>query len=133
MNAPSSNLRLRQLARYFGTAGVAALVDLGGFLALVGPGLAIAPAAALSFWLATIVNYLLTARFVFAQAVSFGGYGRFLLAALVGFAINVGITLLSAWAFELAPTLAKLAGIAIAFLVNFTLNAIFVFPSCQNR
>lgn len=134
MNASSAkglsavSLRVRQLARYFGTAGIAALVDLGGFLAFLEVGLTIVFAATLSFLLATIVNYLLTARFVFGHEANFRGYGRFLLAALTGFALNVGATLLSSAVLGISPALAKVIGIATAFLVNFALNVIFVFP-----
>ncbi len=118
---------LVRLLRYAGTAGVAALVDFGGFLALLGAGMAPVPAAILSFLAATVVNYLLTARFVFAQAASFAGYGRFLVAAAAGFAVNVGVTVLALNLVGLSPAAAKALGIAVAFLVNFTLNATLVF------
>ncbi|WP_375688670.1 GtrA family protein [Pseudooceanicola sp. LIPI14-2-Ac024] len=119
--------RLGQLLRYAGTAGVAAVVDLGGFILLEGAGLNVALAAALSFMIATVVNYLLTARFVFGHPASLQGYGAFLAAAGVGFAINVGVTMLAYAALDAEPAMAKAIGIATAFFANFVLNATFVF------
>ncbi len=117
-----------QLVRYGGTGGLAAVVDLTGFVLLTAAGLGVALAAALSFLLATVFNYALTARFVFAQKASWRGYGRFLLAAVSGFAVNVGITVMVLRLFGLPPAMSKAIGIVVAFFANFTLNALLVFP-----
>ncbi len=119
--------RVGQLIRYSATGGLAAAVDLCGFVLLERAGLGVGQAAALSFLVATIVNYLLTARFVFAQTPTTRGYGRFLLAALTGFGVNVGVTVLVLRLFCLPPVLSKAIGIGMAFFINFTLNALFVF------
>ena len=119
--------RIGQLLRYGCTAGAAAVVDLGGFAALVGLGVAIVPAAVASFLLATVVNYLLTARYVFGHPVSLRGYAGFLAAAGVGFALNVGVTAGAHGGLALSPLAAKASGIAIAFFANFALNAMVVF------
>ncbi|PTE18252.1 hypothetical protein C5F48_23795, partial [Cereibacter changlensis JA139] len=50
---------LRKLAQYFLTAGVAAIVDIGGFALLLGVGAALVPAAMASFLAANVVNYVL--------------------------------------------------------------------------
>jgi putative flippase GtrA len=122
------NQRLRQVSRYGVTAGTAALADLGGFVVLDRVGLPVVAAAALSFLLATLVNYGLTARFVFLSPLRLRGYVRFLVAATAGFAVNVSVTLCTLGVFDLPPICAKLAGIGVAFFANFVLNTIFVFP-----
>ena len=119
--------RLGQLIRYGGTAGTAAVVDLAGFAMLERTELTVAHSAALSFLMATVVNYGLTARFVFRSPANIRGYGRFLAAAAAGFGINVGITVLAIWYFDMHPVTAKTLGIGLAFFANFLLNLLFVF------
>lgn len=119
--------RLGQLIRYGGTAGVAAVVDLGGFALLDSLGIRITLAAAASFLIASVANYLLTSRMVFARRATLRGYGRFLLAAIAGFLVNVGVTVLGTQILDLFPVVAKATGIGFAFFINFALNALFVF------
>lgn len=120
---------VQRLIRYSGTAGVAAIVDLGGFWALQALAWPLEVAAAASFLIATVVNYGLSARYVFRAPVNVRGYARFLSAALFGFVVNVGVTALLVRAFGLPPMVAKLAGIGLAFFVNFAVNTVFVFRS----
>ncbi len=116
----------RQAIGYAMTGGTAAVVDIGGFH-LMAPHLgSVLLAAALSFAAAAVVNYLLTARWVFGrdwrawrQAV------RFFAFAGVGLGINTAATVLLAQA--LPGTLAKAAGVAVAFGANFLMNAWWVF------
>lgn len=116
-----------KLLRYGLTGGLAAVVDLGGFAVLHAAGVPLAPAAALSFLVATVVNYLLSAAFAFGAPISLRGYLRFLGVAALGLVVNVGVTVL-ADALGVPPVLAKLAGIGVAFGVNFLLNLVLVFP-----
>jgi putative flippase GtrA len=116
-----------QLARYVATGGAAAIVDIGGFAILHHLGAAIVIAATLSFCAAAVINYALTARFVFAAGPSPRGFGLFLAFALVGLAINVGTTMLVSTRAQLPPETAKICGVAVAFLANFTMNRMFVF------
>lgn len=132
-NPAAMKPRLIQLIRYGGTAGVAAIVDILGFGLLHSLGWHLALAAAMSFLVATVVNYGLSARFVFAARVSISGYLKFLIAALLGFCINVGLTILLAQVGGLTPVLAKLAGVGVAFFANFALNARYVFGSRDGR
>lgn len=118
---------LRKLGQYGLTAGVAAVVDIGGFAALFRLGLPLVPAAMLSFLAANVVNYLLSARYVFGVAPSLRRYPVFLAAAGLGFIVNVSVTALAAQSLGLAPVAAKTAGVGIAFFANFALNALFVF------
>ena len=107
------NNRLTQLIRYSGTAGAAAIVDIGLFGVLDAISIPLVIAAALSFLVATVANYVLTARFVFRHKFSLGGYLRFLSAASVGFVLNVGTTMIAAQTFELPVLLAKTVGVGV--------------------
>ena len=118
---------LTKLVRYGLTGGLAAIVDLGGFAVMLALGTFLPVAATLSFLTATLVNYLLSASFVFGSVISPRGYLRFLVFASLGLITNVAVTIL-ADAAGLPAVLAKLAGIAIAFGINFLLNLAFVFP-----
>jgi putative flippase GtrA len=118
---------LTKFARYFLTAGVAAIVDAGGFAFLYGFGVATLPAAAASFGLAAIVNFLLTARFVFGKKATARGFTEFLLAALVGLTVNVGVTVATAEILGLPAVIAKVVGIGTAFSINFLVNWLIVF------
>jgi putative flippase GtrA len=115
-----------KLIRYFFTAGAAAVVDVGGF-ALLREVMPLAVAAVTSFCLSTVVNYLLTSRYVFARAATIRGYGLFFVGALGGLLVNVGMTLAGSLYVGIAPVLAKLIGVGTAFLANFWLNQRFVF------
>lgn len=124
---------LVKLGRYFVTAGVAAIVDIGGFVLLVGAGLALVPAATASFCVAAVVNYLASSRFVFGARPSIRGFARFFAGALAGLAINVGVTFLAATQLGLVPALAKTVGVGVAFLANFAINATLVFRQEPRR
>lgn len=121
-------MKAPRLLAYAATAGVAALVDVGGFHALVSGGSAVVPAAAASFAVAALVNYRLSANRVFGcdwrdarRALRFACF------ALVGLAINTGVTAVVAAAGPVAPTLAKVAGVGVAFGANFAMNLRWVF------
>ena len=124
---------LPKLIAYAMTAGVAAVVDAGGFGLLVQAGMAIPTAGLLSFGIAAVVNYLLTSRLVFAQSASLRGFALFFSAALVGLSVNVGLTVLGVYALGLPPVVAKLLGIGTAFFVNFLINLRVVFPSAKHE
>ncbi|HEY4215058.1 MAG TPA: GtrA family protein [Steroidobacteraceae bacterium] len=116
-----------KLLRYFFTAGAAAVVDVGGFALLCLTPIPIAVAAVTSFCLATVVNYLLTSRFVFHRVPTVRGFGLFFVAAVGGLLVNVSVTLAGTSYLGMAPVLAKLAGVGTAFLCNFWLNLRVVF------
>lgn len=118
---------LVKFSRYFLTGGGAAIIDAGGFALLYWFGLATLPAAVASFALAAVVNFLLTARFVFGQRATGRGFTVFLLAALLGLMVNVGVTVAAVKLFGLPPVIAKIVGIGTAFSINFLLNLLVVF------
>lgn len=123
---------IRGLLRYVATGGAAAVVDLGGFLLLTSQAVAVAPAAVISFVAAAVVNYMLTSRFVFASQASLRRFALFFAVALVGLAVNVGVTVLAATVLHLPPGFAKVIGIGTAFLLNFALNAGIVFRRTEH-
>ncbi|WP_185965038.1 GtrA family protein [Glacieibacterium frigidum] len=114
-------------ARYLVTGGTAALVDIGCFTLALEAGIAIVPAATLSFMVGAVVNYWLSARFVFRQKRSLRGYLLFVAVATLGLILNVTLTALIAAHTPVPPVLAKVIAIAIGFVFNFTLNVLVVF------
>lgn len=116
-----------KLVRYGMTGGIAAIVDAGGFELLVRAGAGIAAGGTASFCIAACVNYWLTSRFVFGRGKTAAGFAFFFVFALVGLAVNMGITLAGVLWLDLAPIVAKVLGIGTAFLINFALNAGIVF------
>jgi putative flippase GtrA len=118
---------LAKLMRYGMTGGSAAIVDAGGFELLLRAGVGIAAGGTLSFCVAALVNYWLTSRFVFGQGKTAAGFALFFVFALVGLAVNMGVTLAGVFWLGLVPIVAKVLGIGTAFLINFALNAGIVF------
>ncbi len=105
------------------------MVDVGGFALLLRLGLIDVGAAFASFMLATLVNFNLSARFVFAGSTSIRTYLLFLLAASIGLLVNVSITVMTMRALSAGPVPAKIAGIGCALVLNFLLNRLVVFRS----
>jgi putative flippase GtrA len=120
-----------KLLRYLVAGGLAAIVDLGGFLVLLSLGMGIVPAAALAFTLAAVVNFSISARYVFSAEATLTRFGAFLGFAVIGLSINTGVTAFSALALGLPPWLAKCSGIGIAFGFNFLVNASIVFRNAN--
>lgn len=118
---------LERLLRYGMTGGAAAIVDAGGFALLLATGIDVAIAGSTSFCVAAVVNYVLTSRFAFGQGRTVAGFFLFFAFALVGLTVNMGTTLGIIHWLGVPPFAAKVVGIGVAFLVNFALNATFVF------
>jgi putative flippase GtrA len=120
---------LSKLVRYMITGGIAAIVDVGVFWLLVSGNLSLASASVISFCVAAVVNYRLTSKHVFSHNANIHGFMLFVLAALIGLTVNVGVTLAAAFYIRLPFVIAKLVGIGTAFLVNFALNVRMVFQA----
>lgn len=118
---------IQKFMGYFMTGGLAAVVDAGGFGLLHHQGVGVLPAAVISFCAAAVVNYQLSSRYVFKHAPTQKQFYKFFLVALIGLAVNVGITYWLIQNTSLLPVLAKVAAIGVAFFVNFLLNLLIVF------
>ena len=116
-----------KFVRYLITGGLAAIVDLLGFGVLRHYGINLAISAMSSFGIAALVNYQLTSVFVFQKKPSINRFYIFLSFALIGLAINAGVTVFLVKYFNIVPLLSKLLGIGAAFLINFFLNLLVVF------
>lgn len=111
--------------RYLLVGGSAALVDLGGFILLREADFSTPAAAAVSFVFAAGYNFTLSSAVVFRQNSTWRRFMLFMAFALLGLAVNTGVTSLAAvW---LADVPAKIAGIGVAFGVNFWMNNSLVF------
>jgi putative flippase GtrA len=116
---------------YFIVGGVAAVVDIGGFMVLTGPfSVPWFWAAVASFSVSVVVNYLLSIRFVFESGVRFRRHHE---AALVLLVSTIGLLLneLVLWLMiEMAGTKrlpAKLVATAVVFLWNYGARHKFIF------
>ena len=98
---------------------------------MIAYGFPLLPAAALSFILAAVVNFYLSSRWVFTQKPTAPLFTKFLLAALIGLTINVLVTVVLARTLAISPMLAKIGGIAVALIFNFTINLLLVFRAKQ--
>ena len=118
----------RQALGYLLVGGLAAVVDIGLFHLLVSRLEGVLLPAVASFMVAAVVNYSLSSVWVYRrQWRSVRRATQFLLFALVGLCINAGATWWLAHMFPIAPTLAKIGGVGIAFGANFLMNTFIVF------
>jgi putative flippase GtrA len=115
------HMALLQLVVYFVVGGICFFIDVGGFVALRFSKLALLTASALSFTMATLVNYLLCCGFVFRS----GRFSRpeeivrLFIIALVGLGLNTVVVLLLAKILEFDPTLAKILAVFPVFAWNY--------------
>ncbi|HTU56459.1 MAG TPA: GtrA family protein [Acetobacteraceae bacterium] len=118
---------------YFIVGGIAAVVDIGGFLILTGPlRIFWFWAAMASFLVSVVVNYTLSIRFVFESGIRFRRHHE---AALVLAVSTIGLLLNEAalWVmidfagWESLP--AKLVATAVVFLWNYGARQHFIFRS----
>lgn len=131
MPPPAAPPRLaRQAGGYLVVGGLAAVVDIGLFHLLAPRFDGVLLPAVLSFLVAAVVNYTLSALWVYRRAWrSLKRAAMFLLFASVGLCINAGATWLFASLLPIAPTLAKVGGVGVAFVINFLMNTFIVFKS----
>ncbi|PDT24991.1 GtrA family protein [Rhizobium hidalgonense] len=120
-------MMLSKAIRYVFTGGLAAFVDLSVFRFLLAFGMPLSLSATSSWLIAAAVNYSVTSRYVFNQAISRKRALLFLIGALLGLSINVCVTLNLVKQVGLSPLWAKLFGIGTAFVFNFLINLLWVF------
>jgi len=126
---------LKRVARYFFVGGVAACVDIGLFmLGAQVMGLPYLRVGAVSFILATLVNYFLSIRLVFVSGARFAKRWEIVLVfvvSAVGLALNQAIL---AAAVERAGTsliFGKLAATATVFFWNYFARRLLVFGAAR--
>lgn len=77
--------------------------------------------------MATVVNFFLTARWVFSTPANLHGYVLFLSGATFGALINVTLTIVGVASLDLPRVVAKMTAVAVTLLVNFWINVLVVF------
>lgn len=116
---------------YFIVGGIAAVVDIGGFMLLTGTfGIIWFWAALLSFLAAVAVNYLLSIRFVFESGVRFPRHQEValvLVVSAIGLLLNEAVLWVMLEAFGAGRLPAKLVATALVFLWNYGARQSFIF------
>ena len=120
-----------RIVRYFFVGAAAAAVDIGLFTVFARLlGYNYLAVAGCTFVVATLVNYSLSVRHVFASGTRFG---RSLEVALVfavsaiGLAINQGVLFVAVERLGLDLVLSKILATGVVFFWNYQLRANFVF------
>jgi putative flippase GtrA len=126
---------LKRVARYFVVGGVAACVDIGLFMGFAqGLGWPYLRVAAASFVAATLVNYVLSVRFVFVSGARFRRGWEIALVFVVS-AVGLGINqLILAASVELGGfnlLFAKLTATGVVFFWNYVARRLFVFGATR--
>lgn len=121
-----------RILRYLIVGGTAALVDVTGFGLTRSLGIPLVAGATASFLAAAIVNFLLSARWVFGVAPTLRKFGPFLFGTLAGLTANVVVTAMSVGRLGLSWGASKLLGIAVALVLNW-INANIAFNRGADR
>ncbi len=120
---------------YFIVGGLAAVVDIGGFMLLTGPfGVPWFWAALASFVVSATVNYLLSIAFVFESGVRFRRHHEFalvLLVSVIGLAFNEAALWLMITGAGLARLPAKVIATGVVFLWNYSARQHFIFRAAS--
>ena len=121
-----------KFVRYFFVGGAAAALDFLMFALLTkGVHMDWFWSAVTSFILATLLNYVLSIRFVFQSGVRFPRKHHevtlVFLVSLVGLAINQGVLWICIDSAHFDPLLAKVVGTGVVFFWNYFARRHFVF------
>jgi putative flippase GtrA len=122
-----------RIVRYFFVGAVAAAVDIGLFTIFARLlGYNYLAVAACTFVVATLVNYSLSVRHVFASGVRFVRSREVALVfavSAIGLAINQGVLFGAVDKLGLNLVLSKILATGVVFLWNYQLRANFVFKA----
>ena len=125
----------RGIARYFLVGGAAAIVDIGLFVVLAQwMGLPYQAVGAATFTLATLVNYVLSVRFVFVSGQRYGKRSEIALVYLVsavGLALNAAILWACVEVASVGLFTAKVAATGCVFFWNYFARRRFVFGATR--
>lgn len=129
-------LRDARFVRYILASVGALAVDVGFFLALMGLGVAAAPASAAGYSLGIVAHWLMSSRAVFQDSVATGGAARtrqkalFVASALVGLGLTTAIVGFGDWS-GLDPRIAKGVAIVVSFTATWLLRKTIVFRPAE--
>lgn len=122
---------MRQVVRYFGVGACAAAVDISLFALFAGYlGYNYLVVGAITFILATLVNYVLSVRFVFRSGVRFARHHEVMLVfavSAVGLALNQLMLYVGIGVLRMGLLLSKVAATGVVFGWNYTMRRRFVF------
>ena len=121
-----------RLLRYAVTGGSAAIIDVGGFALLAAQRMPVIPAATCSFLAATVVNFLLSSRWVFHKRATVKRYGSFLSGSLFSLLLNVTTTSICDVYFKVPRGVSKIVAVGVTFLFSYWINARLVFGSSSD-
>ncbi|HXS51017.1 MAG TPA: GtrA family protein [Usitatibacter sp.] len=125
----------RGFVRYFVVGGVAACVDIGLFTLFARQlGFPYQPVAAATFLLATLVNYVLSIRYVFHSGRNFGRRWEIVMVyvvSAVGLVLNGAILWVGVELARLDLLLAKLFATGTVFFWNYLSRRLFVFGALR--
>lgn len=121
-----------RLLRYAVTGGSAAIVDVGGFALLAALRMPVVLAATCSFLAATVVNFLLSSRWVFYKRATVRRYGSFLSGSLFSLLVNVTVTSICDVYLEAPRGVSKIVAVGVTFLFSYWINARLVFGSTSD-
>jgi putative flippase GtrA len=135
-SSTTSFAELRRIARYFAVGGAAACVDIGLFMLFAqGLGWPYLRVAAGSFVAATLVNYVLSVRFVFVSGARFTKRWEVVLVFIVsavGLAINQMILAACVELGGFNLLVAKLTATGVVFFWNYLARRLFVFGATHD-
>jgi putative flippase GtrA len=122
---------MTRLIRYFFVGGVAALVDFALFAALIKFfGVKWYSAGVVSFTFATLVNYVLSIRFVFESRARFTKQHEILLvflASVIGLLVNQAVLYALVVIVGLQVLIAKVGATGAVFFWNYAARQSFIF------
>ena len=123
--------------RYFWVGACAALLDLAFFVLFHNLlGLNYLAVGVAGFVLATLLNYLLSIRWVFTSGARFGRgmeITSVYVVSLVGLALHAFVLYAAVESLALPPLLAKLLAIGLVFFWNYSARRYFVFAPKGQR
>ena len=126
---------LNRIARYFAVGGVAAAVDISFFFVfakvLQFNYLAV---AATGFVIATLVNYVVSIRWVFESDIRFRKSQELALvylASAIGLALHLGVLFVAVQGLALELMLSKVIATGSVFLWNFGIRNHFIFSAAK--
>lgn len=129
----------RRSAGRFGAVGAAGMVvDFAAFTALDSAGVGLGPAHLTSFGLATLLNFVLNARWVFGRdadrrAIAWRTLVAFVAVALLALFLRGGVLALTAGLWEWPASVAMVFAVGVVAGVNYFGRAFYVFPNEEAR